>query len=286
MGMNWAEHSEEIDAPVELCFEAIVDYESFGGWQDAVDSVEVLSRTAEGIGEDVRLFVDAKVRKIDYVLRYRYERPTLIEWDFVEGNGMRAMDGHYAFEPLGPERTRATYKLGADPAIPVPGMVLRRTHKQLVKRSVEDLKREAERRHAAGESPAPVEPAPAAESEPAAGPDPEPTGVSIGSDPLSELAAASGRDEAGERTGDDWVPKAAREPVGSAPGAGGGRPRTGHSSGGSRSHADLAALPLELAGQAVKVGREVADGAIRAGTAAAGQAIGIGRKLARRIRDG
>lgn len=148
MGMSWAEHSVEIEAPVETSFDAIVDYESFPGWQDAVDSVEVLSRTKDGLGEQVRLFVDAKVRKIDYVLRYRYRRPTRIEWDFVEGNGMRNVDGVYTLEELGPERSRATYKLGADPEIPVPGMVLRRTHKGLVKRSVEDLKREAERRFA------------------------------------------------------------------------------------------------------------------------------------------
>ena len=77
------------------CFDAIVDYESFPGWQDAVDSVEVLSRTPEGLGQDVRLFVDAKVRKIDYTLRYSYTRPTEIRWDFVEGNGMRDVDGVY-----------------------------------------------------------------------------------------------------------------------------------------------------------------------------------------------
>ena len=134
MGLNWAEHSEEIAAPIEACFAAIADYESFPAWQDAVDSTEVLDRTAEGLGHHVKLFVDAKVRKIDYVLAYRYERPTKIEWDFVEGNGMNAMDGAYSFEALGPERTRATYNLGADPAIPVPGMIMRRTHKQLVKR--------------------------------------------------------------------------------------------------------------------------------------------------------
>ena len=61
--------------PVDTCFDAIVDYESFPGWQDAVDSVEVLSRTADGLGENVRLFVDAKVRKIDYTLRYSYTAP-------------------------------------------------------------------------------------------------------------------------------------------------------------------------------------------------------------------
>ena len=136
MGLNWAEHTEEIEAPVETCFAAIVDYESFPRWQDAVDSVEVRSRTADGLGEDVQLFVDAKIRKIDYVLRYSYTRPTEIRWDFVEGNGMRDVDGVYTLESLGPERTRATYNLGADPELPVPGMILRRTHKQLVKRSV------------------------------------------------------------------------------------------------------------------------------------------------------
>ena len=169
MGMNWAEHTTEIEAPIETSFDAIVDYESFPGWQDAVDSVEVLSRTADGLGENVKLFVDAKVKKIDYTLRYSYTRPTEIRWDFVEGNGMRDVDGVYTLESLGPERTRATYKLGADPEIPVPGMVLRRTHKALVKRSVEDLKNEAERRHAAGVQPTAPEAPPEAPAAPAPG---------------------------------------------------------------------------------------------------------------------
>lgn len=148
MGLNWAEHSTEIAAPIETCFDAIVDYETFPRWQNAVDSVEVLDRHKDGLGHNVKLFVDAKVRKIDYTLDYSYERPHRIEWDFVSGNGMRGVDGDYTFEELGPDMTRATYKLGADPAIPVPGIVAKRVHKELVKRSVEDLKREAESRHA------------------------------------------------------------------------------------------------------------------------------------------
>jgi uncharacterized membrane protein len=149
VGLNWAEHSTEIEAPIEICFNAIVDYETFPRWQNAVDSVEVLDRHQDGLARNVKLFVDAKVRKIDYTLDYSYERPHRIEWDFVSGNGMRGVDGHYTFDELGPERTKATYKLGADPAIPVPGIVAKRVHKELVKRSVEDLKREAEARHVA-----------------------------------------------------------------------------------------------------------------------------------------
>jgi hypothetical protein len=250
MGLNWAEHSEDVDAPIETCFQAITDYESFPRWQDAVEQVEVLSRTAEGLGEDVKLYVDAKVRKIDYVLKYGYRRPNEITWDFVEGNGMRDVDGVYTLESLGPDRTRATYKLGADPAIPVPGMVLRRTHKQLVKRSVEDLKKESERRHAAGEGaetatpdvPSPVPPLPA----------------------------------------DDWVPKAEREAASSSgPGPSAGAPRAG---GGS--HTDLAG---ELLGKVVETGRGVAEGAARAGLGVATQVLetGVGavNGLLRRVND-
>jgi uncharacterized membrane protein len=148
MGLNWAEHSVEIDAPIETCFAAIIDYETFPSWQGAVTDTEVLDWDSKGRGKKVRLFVDAKVRQVDYTLDYSYDEPTRIQWDFVEGNGINGADGHYLFEDLGAGRTRATYKLGLEVGIPLPGPVARRAHKSTLKGSVEDLKREAERRAA------------------------------------------------------------------------------------------------------------------------------------------
>ena len=66
----------------------------------------------------------------------------------MEGNGISDADGHYLFEDLGADRTRATYKLGLEVGIPLPGPVARRAHKSTLKASVEDLKKEAERRAA------------------------------------------------------------------------------------------------------------------------------------------
>jgi hypothetical protein len=257
MGMSWAEHSVDIEAPIETSFAAIVDYESFPRWQQAVDSVEVLDRHADGLAHRVRLFVDAKVRKIDYVLAYGYDRPTEISWDFVEGNGMRDADGLYTLEELGPGRTRATYRFGADPELPVPGMIVRRTHKQLVKRSAEDLKAEAERRHAAGE-PATESATPAAERE------------RPGEVPAPEV------EQAPLRSGDDWVPKAARDAA-SAPG-----PESAARSGSPSSPGPdaLTGLPAAVLGKAVLTGREVAEGAMRAGIGAAESAVGVGREVA------
>src|SRR5262245_13513358 len=148
MGLNWAEHTVEINAPIKTCFDAITDYETFPKWQSAVVDTEVLDWDDQGLGKRVRLFVDAKVRKVDYTLDYRYDEPERIEWDFVEGNGINDADGHYLFEDLGGDHTRATYKLGLEVGIPLPGPVARRAHRSTLKASVEDLKREAERRAA------------------------------------------------------------------------------------------------------------------------------------------
>jgi hypothetical protein len=148
MGLNWAEHTVEIDAPIDTCFAAIIDYETFPSWQGAVVDTEVLDWDSKGRGKRVRLFIDAKVRKVDYTLDYSYDEPERIEWDFVEGNGINGADGHYLFEDLGGDRTRATYKLGLEVGIPLPGPVARRAHKTTLKGSVDDLKKEAERRAA------------------------------------------------------------------------------------------------------------------------------------------
>src|SRR5262245_33384901 len=158
MGLNWAEHTVEIAAPIQICFDAITDYETFPRWQSAVVDTEVLDWDEQGRGKRVRLFIDAKVRKVDYTLDYRYDQPQRIEWDFVEGNGINDADGHYLFEDLGEGRTRATYKLGLEVGIPLPGPVARRAHKSTLKASVEDLKPEAERRaaSAAGSDVAPA----------------------------------------------------------------------------------------------------------------------------------
>ena len=164
MGLNWAEHTVEIAAPIKTCFDAITDYETFPKWQSAVVDTEVLDWDEQGRGKRVRLVVDAKVRKVDYTLDYRYDEPTRIEWDFVEGNGINDADGHYLFEDLGDGRTRATYKLGLEVGIPLPGPVARRAHKSTLKGSVEDLKREAERR-AASAAPARAEEPPPQEAD-------------------------------------------------------------------------------------------------------------------------
>jgi ribosome-associated toxin RatA of RatAB toxin-antitoxin module len=147
MGVSRAEHSLEIVGTMDECFDAIVDYETFPKWQSAVEKTEVLERDKKKLGTLVHLYVSTKGRKVDYTLRYSYDRPERIWWDFVEGNGVKDVDGEYTFEDLGGGRTLATYKLGVEIGLPIPGAIAKRIHKQALTRSVEDLKTEVERRN-------------------------------------------------------------------------------------------------------------------------------------------
>src|SRR3954462_8988099 len=116
MAPKRAEHSLVIDADARICFEAITDYETFPEWQAAVKQVEVLSRDDEGRGRDVRFHIDAKVREVSYTLRYSYEAPHLITWDFVDGD-VKSVDGEFVFEAQRDGATLATYSLAIDPGV-------------------------------------------------------------------------------------------------------------------------------------------------------------------------
>ena len=145
MGIHRAEQSIEIAASPEACFEAILDYETFPSWQSAVKSAEVLSKDAEGRAERVAFRVDAKLREVGYTLSYSYEAPHRVSWDFVEGDGVEHVEGEYRFEAAG-AATTATYVLGIDPGMPVPGFVVDRINRQVMWRSVGELRDEVEAR--------------------------------------------------------------------------------------------------------------------------------------------
>jgi uncharacterized membrane protein len=139
-----AEHSAEIEAARERCFQELLDYESFPEWQRAVRSVEVFSRDDEGRGRDVEFEIDAKVRRVRYVLRYSYEPPGWIGWEYVEGD-VKDVGGEFVLEQADDGVTLAIYRLTLDAGVWLPGPVRKVLSDQVMKGAVEDLKRRVER---------------------------------------------------------------------------------------------------------------------------------------------
>lgn len=136
-----AEHAETIAGSREACFAAVCDFSSYPEWQSAVREVDV--RTLDHRGAEVAFVIDARVRRIHYVLRYGFHPPDRIDWTLVEGD-VRAVEGDYVFEDLGDGTTRATYRLAIDPGRFVPGPVRKILTDTVMRTSVRELKNRVE----------------------------------------------------------------------------------------------------------------------------------------------
>jgi ribosome-associated toxin RatA of RatAB toxin-antitoxin module len=135
---DYAGHREaELAAPPQACFAALTDYAALPDWQRALKSARVLES-----GDDwdlVEYEVDAKVRSFTYTLRLRYDEPTAIESEYVDGP-FREFAASWRFEPSG-AGTRASVKVRLDPGRFVPRPVARMVEDALLGRALEDLQR-------------------------------------------------------------------------------------------------------------------------------------------------
>ena len=141
--MKHAEQQTVVEGSPQECFDALLDYESFPEWQRAVKSVEVVTRDRAGRGEEVAFEIDAKVKTIRYRLRYSYEPPHRIAWQYLAGD-VKDVDGEMVLEDQGDGTTLATYSLALDPGVWMPGPLQKVLNDQVMKGSVEDLKKRVE----------------------------------------------------------------------------------------------------------------------------------------------
>jgi uncharacterized membrane protein len=138
-----AEQQIVVEGTPQQCFDALLEYETFPDWQRAVKAVEVVSRDRAGRGREVAFEIDAKVKTIHYRLRYSYEPPHRISWDYLGGD-VKDVDGEMVLEDVGDGTTLATYSLALDPGVWLPGPLQKVLSDQVMKGSVEDLKRRVE----------------------------------------------------------------------------------------------------------------------------------------------
>jgi uncharacterized membrane protein len=138
-----AEQQIVVEGTPQQCFDALLEYESFPEWQRAVKAVEVEKRDRSGRGRDVAFEIDAKVKTIHYRLRYSYEPPHRIAWEYLGGD-VKDVDGELTLEERGDGATLVTYSLALDPGVWMPGPLQKVLNDQVMKGSVEDLKRRVE----------------------------------------------------------------------------------------------------------------------------------------------
>jgi uncharacterized membrane protein len=132
--------TDVVEAPVDKVIAALTDFESFPEWQAAVLECEVLERDVEGRGSLVRMKVVAKVRKVEYVVRYTFDLPNRLSWEQVSGD-LKENTGVYTFAPRDDGSTEVTVDIVAEVGFFVPGPMKKLIRDQSLKNSLRELKR-------------------------------------------------------------------------------------------------------------------------------------------------
>ncbi|AXB43905.1 SRPBCC family protein [Amycolatopsis albispora] len=137
--------SIEVDASPERIMEVIADFPAYPEWTKAVRETEVLAEAEGGRAKQVKLTLDAGPVKDVYTLEYDWAPDGLsVSWHLVKGQMQKAQNGRYLLEPLGEGRTKVTYTLSVELALPMIGLLRRKAEKMIMDTALKELKRRAE----------------------------------------------------------------------------------------------------------------------------------------------
>ncbi len=137
--------SIDIEATAEEIFEVATDFEAYPDWNANIKNVEVLKTDSKGRATEVWYEVDAKVKKVQYTLKYSYAgAPEKFSWKLKEGD-VKELSGSYVMDEF-EDVTDVTYETSIDPGFKVPGPLKRQAERQIVKGALQDLKKRVESR--------------------------------------------------------------------------------------------------------------------------------------------
>lgn len=129
-----------IDAPLEVIWGVLTDFERYPEWARDLKEASVLERDEEGRATAVRFRAAAMGRSTSYVLRYDWrDAPGRLPWELVEGDIMRVLDGAYEFREHDGS-TDITYHLRVELAVPLPAFVKRRAEARIVGTALRELR--------------------------------------------------------------------------------------------------------------------------------------------------
>lgn len=129
-----------IDAPLEVIWAVLIDFERYPEWARDVKETAVLERDGEGRPTEVHFRAAAMGRSTSYTLRYDWaDAPHRLPWELVDGDIMRVLDGSYEFAE-NDGSTDVTYHLRVELAVPLPGFVKRRAEARIVGTALRELR--------------------------------------------------------------------------------------------------------------------------------------------------
>lgn len=132
-----------IDAPMDILFEVITDYESYPSFLSDVSEARVVERTSDGAIVEFSLNL---IKKVSYTLNIVEDKPSGVRWTLDKSSLMKSNDGGWKLESLTATQTRATYQVDVTPRGFVPGSIVNALTGRTLPTTLEAFKLRAEAR--------------------------------------------------------------------------------------------------------------------------------------------
>ncbi|MFM9135456.1 MAG: SRPBCC family protein [bacterium] len=143
MGSASGSESITINAPLDDVMAAIRDLPSQPQWFPGLISSTVLATDDEGRATRARQVNDVKVAKDEYELDYTYTDSGM-SWTLASASkAQKSSRGSWSLAPAG-SGTKATLSLEIEPAIPLPGFLVKKTMNDMLKGATKGLKKYCE----------------------------------------------------------------------------------------------------------------------------------------------
>ncbi|MEA2497658.1 MAG: hypothetical protein QOH26_63 [Actinomycetota bacterium] len=135
----------DVNATAEEIFDVATDFEAYPDWNSNIKKAEVKKKDSQGRATEVWYEVDAKVKTVQYTLKYSYSKaPEHFSWSLKSGD-VKKLTGSYTFDEFDGV-TEVRYETEVDPGFPMPGFVKKQAQKQIAKGALKDLKKRVESR--------------------------------------------------------------------------------------------------------------------------------------------
>lgn len=133
----------EVNASRERILDVLADLPHYPEWSPVHKAADVLERDANGRPKRASMAVAAAGLTDHQTLDYVWS-PDGVEWSLVKSGQQRHQTGRYSINPGARGTSRVRYELTIDPAIPMPGFLVRTVMRKAVDAATDGLKRRVE----------------------------------------------------------------------------------------------------------------------------------------------
>jgi ribosome-associated toxin RatA of RatAB toxin-antitoxin module len=144
--MEKAEGTKTVNASAADIMEVLSDFDAYPDWTD-VKKTEVVKSDKQGRPTEVSYEVSQFGISAKYTLAYTYTaNDGGMTWttESVQEGPIKDITGEYVLEELDEDETEVTYRMSLDLSTKLPGFIMKRGEKMIIRNALDGLKKRVE----------------------------------------------------------------------------------------------------------------------------------------------